>query len=316
MKAKEAANTATDTPPAALGRERPLPLIIGFFAVALAFVWSYSSVLVDLWEVWRDNDNFSAGLLVPILAVYMIVSQKKELAAIPVRPSLWGLAVVALGFALRFVGTLLYFASVERFSIIVVLVGLTMALGGTRLAFRLKWTFAFLLLMLPWPNRVYARVSLPLQSLATKSAVFMLETLGWVVQKQGNIIQIGDTRLFVAEACSGLRMLTAFMIVGALVAFLCRRPPWQKVILMVSTVLIAVLCNTIRLTVTSIAYAQSYGESVNKFFHDFGGIAMMPLALLFLKGELVFFKRLVTTVPADPRKGAAGGIEPRGKEGA
>jgi len=288
---------------------------LGIIGIAIAFAWSYSYVILDLWKVWDNDDNFSAGLIVPFIAAFLIFVKRKKLAEYPIRPSWWGLPVIVAGFALRFLGTLLYFASVERFSVLIVITGLVITLCGLRFTWRLKWILIFLLLMLPWPNRVYQTISNPLQSLASISAVFMLETLGWVVKKSGNIIQIGDARLFVAEACSGLRMLTAFMIVGALVAFLCHRTPWQKVILFASAIVIAVLCNTIRLTSIAIVYAQNWGDGLNgilekigytkgfnTFFHDFGGILMMPLALILLAGELVLLKNLLTPISPKTEK--------------
>jgi len=100
----------------------------------------------------------------------------------------------------------------------------------------------------------------------------------------------------VAEACSGLRMLTAFMIVSGLVALVIHRSWWEKTILVVSSVPIAVVCNTIRLSATALAFGADYGPQVNEWFHDFGGIAMMPLALAMLVAELWVTRHLVYTV--------------------
>jgi len=117
--------------------------------------------------------------------------------------------------------------------------------------------------------------------------------------REGNIIHVEDTTVAVAEACSGLRMLTAFLIVAALIAFLCKRSFWEKAVIIASSVPIAIVCNTLRLTATSMAFAADYGQAVSDFFHDFGGIVMMPIALAMLAGELWLMKRLFPTVP-DP----------------
>jgi exosortase len=205
---------------------------------------------------------------------------------------LLGLFVVVAAFLFRLVGSALMLSSVERFSLVIVIVGIVLLLFGATVTRRLGWVLAFLLLMLPWPNRIHAAVSLPLQTLATKSTVFVLETLGYLVVREGNILKVGDTSVAVAEACSGLRMLTAFLVVAALVAFLSRRGAWQKAVLLLSSVPIAILCNTIRLTATALAFTAGWGAHVNEFFHDFGGVAMVPLALAILAAELWVMKHL------------------------
>jgi exosortase len=280
---------------------------------AAALWWAYSEVLGELWNVWRTNDNYSSGVLVPLLAAYVAYSQRKSLAEAAVRPALvLGTLVIAAGFAMRFAGTILFLGSAERFSIIVVVTGLVMTVFGIEVTRKLKWVLLFLVLMLPWPNRIYQAVSLPLQSWATTSAVFMLELFGWVVIREGNVLNLGGTTVAVAEACSGLRMLTAFMVVSGLIALVVKRPWWEKAIIVASSVPIAVACNTIRLTVTAMAFSANYGEEVNKWFHDFGGIAMMPLALGLLAGEIWIMNRLMPMVGEDADGGAGGNVTKRG----
>ena len=269
------------------------PLAVVGAVVAAAFLWSYWSVFQDLWRVWRDNDNYSSGILVPILAAYVAFTRRRELGELDRRPYLWGMGIVLAGFAMRFAGSMLLFASAERLSVIVVAAGLVVTLFGVGVARRMAWVMAFLLLMLPWPNRVYNPASLWLQNWAVGSSVFLLETFGWVVSREGNsVLHVGTATVQIAEACNGLRMLTAFMVVSGLVAFVSGRGRHEKGLIFVSSIPIAVVCNTVRLTATAIAFSAGYGERTNQFFHDFGGIAMMPLALGMMAGELWLIRRL------------------------
>lgn len=111
------------------------------------------------------------------------------------------------------------------------------------------------------------------------SAVFSLEALGYSAIRQGNIIQIGETIVAVAEACNGLRMLTAFFVISGFMVLISTRKGWEKAIILISTIPIALLCNTIRLTLTSVAFTYLRTEALEELFHDFGGLAMMPLAI-------------------------------------
>ncbi len=152
--------------------------------------------------------------------------------------------------------------------------------------------------MLPWPNRVQAAVALPLQRWATSSSVFCLELLGYPVVQEGNIIHVGRATVAVAEACNGLRMITAFFIISGLVAFLVKRAWWEKLIILASSLPIALLCNSVRLTITAVAFTVLNGEYWERIFHNFGGYAMMPLALAAVVTEL----RLLTTLTTLPMK--------------
>jgi exosortase len=141
---------------------------------------------------------------------------------------------------------------------------------------------------------------LPLQRWATSSAVFCLEMVGYDVISEGNVIHIGNIRVAVAEACNGLRMITAFFVISGLVVLLVKRAWWEKLVVLISSLPIALLCNTIRLAITAVFFTILEGEYWEKIFHDFGGYAMMPLALTAIVTELWLLKKL-TTLPDEEK---------------
>jgi exosortase len=190
------------------------------------------------------------------------------------------------------------YRSAERLSVVLSVAAIVLLLGGWRFLRKITPILLFLCLMLPWPNRIQTAISLPLQRWATTSAVFCLELTGREVVQDGNIIKIGETSVAVAEACNGLRMITAFFVISGLVVLLARRARWMKAVVLISSLPIALLCNTLRLTITAIAFTILTGEGVEQLFHDFGGFAMMPLALAMVVGELWLLAQL-TTPPAE-----------------
>jgi exosortase len=165
-------------------------------------------------------------------------------------------------------------------------------LGGKEVFRRVLSVLLFLFLMLPWPNRVQGAIAMPLQGWSTSSAVFGLELMGYDVLQEGNVIHIGDTSVAVAEACNGLRMITAFVVISGLVVLLVNRPWWEKLIVLLSSLPIALICNTLRLAITSVAFTIVKGEYWQQLFHDFGGYAMMPLALAIVVGEFWVLRKL------------------------
>jgi exosortase len=264
--------------------------------VLIAFLWSYWPGFADLWNLWRRSDEYSSGLLVPFLAVYVLWSRRETIAQCRIRPSMWGLFAFVAAQGIRLFGLFFMYSSAERLSIVLSVAALVLLLFGWQLLRGVSTVLLFLCLMLPWPNRLQAAVTLPLQHWATSSAVFCLEMVGYEVIREGNVINIGDASVAVAEACNGLRMITAFFVIGGLVVLLIRRAWWEKLIVLVSSLPIALLCNTMRLAITAVFFTVLEGDYWETIFHDFGGYAMMPLALAAVIGELWLLTKL-TTLP-------------------
>jgi exosortase len=275
---------------------RQFAFTLGGVGILLALLWSYWPTFTSLVEVWQKSDEYSSGLLVPFLAAYVVWSRRQDLGSVPVRPALfWGIGLFLLVQAMRAAGLYLMFQSAERLSLILSVAALVLLLMGWTYLRKLATTLLFLSLMLPWPNRVQTAVALPLQRWATTSAVFCLELVGYEIVRDGNVIHIGDDSVAVAEACNGLRMITAFFVISGLVVLLARRTWWEKLVVLFSSLPIALLCNTLRLAITTVFFTVLEGEIWEQRFHDWGGYAMMPLALAMVVGELWLLARLTTS---------------------
>jgi exosortase len=280
--------------------------IAGAVAALGALIWTYWATLVVLVEDWRGDDDYSVGQLVPLVALWLLWRRRAAIRKCSLAPCWWGIGLILLAQAARAFGLLFLYESAERYSIVLTLAGVALLVAGRQVFRQVFWIWLFLFLMIPFPGRIHNMISGPLQTLATVGAVFLLEVFGVTVAREGNVILLNDGMpLAVAEACSGLRMLTAFIVVAATLAFLIRRPRWQKLALLVSSVPIAIFCNLVRLVVTAILYLTAGSETAERFFHDFAGLAMMPLAVLILAGELWLMKKLVVVEePAPARAGA------------
>ncbi|OPX90616.1 MAG: Bifunctional protein GlmU [Pelotomaculum sp. PtaB.Bin104] len=268
-----------------------LLLILGLlFGTLMVSYWQ--PTLNKLWHIWLESDEYSSGLLVPPLALYVLWSRRHSFYECIIQPAWTGLAMLLAAQGFRLFGLYFMFASAERLAFVLSIGAIVLLLLGWRFFLRFVPIFIFLFLMLPLPNRVESIITQPLQSWATVSAVYLLETLGYSVIRQGNVIQIGDTLVAVAEACNGLRMLTAFFVISGFVVLISQRKFWEKIIVLLSTIPIALICNTIRLALTSIAFTKIKTEDLEKIAHDFGGLAMMPLAIGIIILELWMLKHL------------------------
>ena len=128
----------------------------------------------------------------------------------------------------------------------------------------------------------------PLQALATIGSTSLLQAMGLPVLAEGNIIYIGGEQLEVAQVCNGLSMLVSFvtLITAATIMLARDRPIPERVLLLVSTIPIALVSNIIRIAATAWAYHLLGAERGEAFAHDTMGWAMMPIGLVLIWLEL------------------------------
>ena len=265
-----------------------------FVLLAIA-AWSYGPIIVSLSHTLRTSDDYSAGQLVPLAAIFFVWHKRKTLKETQVAPC-WagGIGLLVLAEAARLYGYLSMRQSIERYAIAVAVAGIVLLVAGRQVFRRVICILLFLFLMVPLPGVVYNLISLPLQRQATTASVYLLEVVVPDVSQEGNIVVLGeDMHVAVTEACSGLRMLTAFIIVAAFIAFMVKRARWQKAALLAMSIPVAVICNVLRIFVTGALSFYVSEELAGKFFHDFAGLVMMPVAVSLLFAGLRLTDRLI-----------------------
>jgi exosortase len=211
-----------------------------------------------------------------------------------VRPSPWiGAIVVLLGIALRYLALWVGVVSVSWASMVVVVAGLSIGILGTRFLRVLYVPLLYLLLLFPWPSDLYERIALPMQRAAAAGSLFILDVFGILARREGNVIHLYGGSLEVAQACSGLRLLFAFVSVAGAVAFIVDRPRWQRVVILISALPVAVFANMARVVTTAMA-AEWFGmEAASGWFHGTAGYGMILLAFGLFWFELWFLGKLV-----------------------
>ena len=248
---------------------------------------AYLPTVIELVSDWWNDDNYSHGFLVPVVSTFLIWSARKELADLPVRSSIWGLAAVVAGMLLFVIGTAAAEYFTARLSLVVTLFGLAWYLLGGKIIRRTWFAFFFLCFMIPVPYVIYYAASFPLQLIATKITVFILNGIGMGVIRQGNIIHIaGGQALEVADACSGIRSLVSLLALGALYAYWSQKRWPAQILLFVSTVPIAVFANVVRVLLTTLMAATVLPEVTEEPLHSIMGMMVFVIAFigLFITG--------------------------------
>jgi exosortase len=269
-------------------------------ALVAGVLWGLWPNLVSMERKWLHDPRYSHGMLVPVFALvlaYMRVAQFSGRA----RGANWGgVLLVLAGVATQLVGAFLFYEWIETLSLLPYIAGLVVLWGGSSC---LRWAWApiaFLVFMVPLPYRVETALGWPLQRLATVSSTFLLQTLGLTAGAEGNTIVLEGGRIGVVEACNGLGILFTFLATASAVALIVDRPVWQKWLVVLSAVPIALVANITRITATGFLHETVGGPTADMVYHDLAGWLMMPFALVMLWAELAFFSLLVVDFEEAP----------------
>ncbi len=254
--------------------------IIGGLGVVI--LWAYWNTIQMVTTAWL-SPQYSHGFLIPIFTAVLIAMRREPFQPVPASVRWYGVAIMAVGFALRLVASYHHMNTPDMLSIIPVLFGVFVIAGGWP---ALRWSAApllFLVFMMPLPTAAERGLLNPLQHMATTMSTYTLQTMGMESYNEGNKILIGESNfpLNVEEQCSGLRMATIFLALAVAMSMIIDRPWWHKAIIILSAIPIALLVNVIRIVITALLFLMLGQESefAKTFFHDLAGWFMIPIAL-------------------------------------
>jgi exosortase len=254
----------------------------------LLIVACYAPVLRALIRQWGADADMGHGFFVPVIAGYIVWRERNELLAIKPRPNWWGLAVVLLGGVQLIVGTLGVELFLARTSFVIVLIGAVWLLGGDLILKKLAFPLFLLFFMVPIDSVIYNQITFPLQLLASRLADGALTLMSIPVAREGNILELPNQRLSVVEACSGIRSLLSLTFLALVYGYFFEVKTWIRVVLFLSTVPIAIVANSSRVTITGIL-TQVKPEAAEGFFHEAQGWVIFMVAL----GIMVLFHQLM-----------------------
>jgi len=269
-------------------------------AVLAVLGWSYATELGDLYKIWSNDPNYSHGFLVPLVVAFMFWwLWPRGAEAERLRPSIWGWVALVAIIAARALCLRTGEFWIDRFTLLPTVGALVLAYGGWPLLRRTWPAVAFLVFMFTVPAAINTQVSLPLQRLASWGSAHLLRLTGLWVMDEGNVLVVGGETLEVAAACNGLAMLMSLAATISATIILVPMANWKRVVLLLSVVPIALLCNILRIAGTAWCYHLMGSHRGEQFAHDAAGWLMMPTALVLVLLELGWLSWLVTEEPED-----------------
>ena len=257
---------------------------------AAAFVALFWTTFRGLMRDWLEDPDLSHGLLIPVIGGVILFSNRRTLRSIAVRRSNAGLLVLLASLGFYFVGCLSFVNVIERFALWGALIGSVWFLLGPAVLAAQPFPFFFLLLAIPPPYFLVLPLRLALKGFATRLSADLLLVLGYPAFPEGNILALGEHRLEVADACSGIRSLMAIISTAILFAYLFKAGPWKCLLLTVTAIPVTVAVNVLRIIVIAVALYTFQVDLTHGAEHELVGFAVFAVSLGLLYGSWGFYR--------------------------
>jgi exosortase len=311
--------------------------LLRVLAIIAAIGFLYSATLWKLGVDWSTDQNYSHGLLVPFIIGYIIWAERASLKSSAGDGYVYlGAAAIVFALIVLWAGTAGAELFVQRFSLVIMLLGIVVYFWGLTILRILLVPVLLLLLAIPIPAILFNKIAFPLQLFASRCAVWAMRLFDIPVLRQGNIIElkprnsVGTTKLEVVEACSGIRSLMTLMALALVMAYFTRPGKgrgdsdpggpgsgsksfgiFRSVIIVAAAVPIAILTNALRVSGTGIL-AHYYGTKVaDGFFHSFSGWVVYIAAFILLFGVVWLIDRFEPKSNDGPKGGSGDGAVQR-----
>ncbi len=258
-------------------------------AAIVGLIVLFWDAIGNLWERWGGQQELSHSYFIPLISAWLVWTNRDAIRRSIGEPSLLGLAAIIVAGMFLVLGQLTHIYVIQHVGLVIAIAGLVAGFGGTSLLRATAAPVGFLLFAVPPPFWLITVLSWKFQAVSSILGVWMIQLMDIPVFLSGNVIDLGDYKLQVAEACSGLRYLFPFLSLGVMTAYLFRGPLWQKLAIILATFPITIFMNSFRIAVTG-ALVQAYGpQHAQGALHFFEGWVVFVLCMLALFAVIAAF---------------------------
>ena len=267
---------------------------IGLLAIAAVFACfaAFSQALLELVNRWTNQEEYSHGFLIPVVTLFLLWSRRDALRASIGQPNIFGPALIALALAMHVIGELSAIWILSQVGFVLCLMGIVLAIGGYSLLRACFIPIAYLLFAIPLPYFIDAVLTLKLQLISSQLGVLFIQLFQIPVFLDGNIIDMGAYKLQVVEACSGLRYLYPLLSLSFLAAYLFNGPLWQRIVIFLSSIPIAIGMNGFRIGVVGFLVDRWGPRMAEGALHFFEGWVIFLACSILLAAEMYLLARI------------------------
>jgi exosortase D (VPLPA-CTERM-specific) len=263
----------------------PLVGLLATVAVLVCFL-AFGDALLELVSRWNKQEEYSHGYLIPLVSAWLLWMRRDALRANIGEPSDVGYVLILIAIALHITGELSAIWILSQVGFVIALMGIVLAIGGYSL-FRIAFIpIAYLLFAIPLPYFIDATLTLKLQLLSSQLGVLFIRLFQIPVYLDGNVIDMGTYKLQVIEACSGLRYLYPLLSLSFLAAYLFDGRLWQRAIIFLSAIPIAIGMNSFRIGLVGLLVDRWGTQMAEGALHFFEGWVIFIACAALLAGEM------------------------------
>jgi len=259
--------------------------------IAVAATAAHAAPLMDMIAIGARDEEQSHVFLAPIVALWLLWLRRARLRWVRRAESLWGPAIAVAGWIMSWMGFRAGVQAAWHGGALISILGAVLSLTGLRPLRLFAVAVVAAAFMVPIPGALRHQVAWPLQELATNVTHASLELFGVAAVRSGNLLIVNGEPVAVGEACNGMRLVFALVLVVYAFAFSSPLRTSMRVLLVGLSPFVAVLCNLLRLIPTSLLYGYG-GAGIAQQFHDIAGWVMLLLAAVALGGVIRFFRWL------------------------
>jgi len=263
-----------------IGFPRSVLARLALAATALAFAVLFAQPFANTVSTWWNDPEAGHGLLLVPLA--FVLAWRRGLDPAATAHHTLGLSVLGVAVVVRYVAALAADPFLSRVTMFLALAALVIYAWGLRQVVAWWLPAALLALSVPLPEVVLGSIALPLQLKASSLGAALLSWRGLPVHLDGNVIRLPGHDLFVTEACSGLRSLTALLSIGVLLGGVLLRHPVSRIAIIALAIPVAIVVNGVRVFITGFLVAFVDPSLADGFTHITEGWLLFLVAFAIL----------------------------------
>ena len=261
-------------------------LLVLFGLVGICYAGPVEHI-VDGWS----RAEYSHGYVIPLVAVLIARHRLIETTPHP-QGSWWGAVLLVPAVVMLSVGEFSAQDAITQYGFVLAVAGSVTAMCGIATTRVVLPALVYLLFAIPLPQLLYTRLSLEMQLWSTELGVALLQLLDVAVYQNGNIVDLGEMKLQVVEACNGLRYLFPLASFGFLVALMLRDSWWKRAIVFVSVIPVTILMNSFRIAVIGVTVDLWGAKMAQGLLHYFEGWLVFIACVAILMGEIWLLLRI------------------------
>ncbi len=279
----------------------PYHYLFAVLAVGVCVAIASEAWLDLLGMAWHDEES-SHVLLVPLAVIWLCWVRRKRFAECVPGGRLVGTGILGAGWLFWSIGYRFQIESFWHGGAVLMAAGGLLSVLGQDVFVKFLPAFAVLVFLVPVPGTGRVALAVPLQRLTATITQHIAETLGMVVERQGNLLNVNGKDIAVIEACNGMRMVFTLLFACYVFAFITPLRGYVRVLILAASPLVAIACNVFRLVPTIWMFGHASAESANAF-HEFAGWAMLLVAFGALLGVVKLLEWAMVPVAPSPQTG-------------